>query len=121
MDSDSFSEGQNRNDSNTPLVLDGRLTVADAGRLRDAAVDVSDRSKNVVANCENLEFIDTASLQVLLSLKKTLNAAGLRLLLEKIPFHLENWLSETAIGSLFSSAITRSNKTDHIERVKTAA
>lgn len=54
------------------LVLGGRITVAGAAQLREAALEISASGKSVSVCCAGVEYLDAAAIQVLLCLGREL-------------------------------------------------
>jgi anti-anti-sigma regulatory factor len=59
-------------DDKCVLVLEGAVDIFFAGDLRAAALDAVRRGRDVAVACDKLERLDTATLQILLALKKEL-------------------------------------------------
>jgi ABC-type transporter Mla MlaB component len=60
------------------LALAGRVTVADATRLYQIALDLSARGENVTVCCAAAEYLDAATIQVVLALGRDLTGRGRR-------------------------------------------
>jgi anti-anti-sigma factor len=67
------------------LHLRGEVTIYDAAFLRQAAMELIARGEEVEVCCARTTYLDTAALQVLLALKRELEARGLGLRLVQIP------------------------------------
>ncbi len=62
----------------TRLSLKGRVTVVDAARLHQVALDVSVLEEDVIVCCADAEYLDAAAVQVILALGRDLTGRGRR-------------------------------------------
>jgi anti-anti-sigma regulatory factor len=63
-------------DGRATIVLEGAVDIFFAADLRQAAVELLQKGEDVAICCDKLERLDTATLQVLLALKKELAQNG---------------------------------------------
>lgn len=61
------------------VVLQGAVDIFFAADLRQAALALLEGGEDVAVDCEKLERLDTATLQILLALKKELEQRGKKL------------------------------------------
>ena len=67
------------------LSLRGRMTVASAMKLHSAAVSLAGGDRNVCVCCENAEYVDTAIVQVLLGLGRSVVRSGRQFDIANVP------------------------------------
>jgi anti-anti-sigma regulatory factor len=67
------------------LFLEGAVDIFFAADLRQAALTLVENGEDVVVCCERLERLDTATLQILLALKKELQQKGRSLQVAELP------------------------------------
>ena len=60
----------------TIVELAGRLDTAEAPKAKEAVADIIQQKNDVVFDCNELEYISSSGLRVLLEAQKSLNAAG---------------------------------------------
>lgn len=81
------------------LALRGRVTVADAADLYDAAAAVAARDVNVGVGCEAAEYLDVAVLQVLIALGRDQVRRGKQFDLAGVPDALGRVLCAAGLGN----------------------
>ncbi|HEY2988406.1 MAG TPA: STAS domain-containing protein [Candidatus Binatia bacterium] len=67
------------------IFLRGAVDIFFAADLRHAAIRLLERGEDVLICCEKLERLDTATLQILLALKKELEQKGNNLRMIELP------------------------------------
>jgi anti-anti-sigma factor len=72
-------------DGRATIVLEGSIDIFFAADLRRAAVELLKKGEDVAICCEKLERLDTATLQILLALKKELAQNGQALHWSAVP------------------------------------
>ena len=67
---------KNIENENVTLTVSGRLDTTTAPELEAVLDEVLDNAKDLVFNLENLEYISSAGLRVILKAQKTMNTKG---------------------------------------------
>lgn len=67
---------KNIDNENVTLTVSGRLDTTTAPELEAVLDEVLDNAKDLVFNLENLEYISSAGLRVILKAQKTMNTKG---------------------------------------------
>ena len=67
---------KNIDSENVTLTVSGRLDTTTAPELEAVLDEVLDNAKDLVFNLENLEYISSAGLRVILKAQKTMNTKG---------------------------------------------
>ena len=80
------------------FVLEGVVNIATVRLLHDAARQLAEGEGNVAVSCAGLERLDTAGAQVLLALKRRLEAKGHTLHMRDVPERVIRLLSVAGIA-----------------------
>jgi anti-anti-sigma regulatory factor len=82
------------------LLLEGVVTVAAAVQLRDAAFHCANASQDVTVECAQLEHVDASVVQILISLKRELDALGYEFRMRSVPPSIVRLLAISGLSML---------------------
>lgn len=82
----------------TIVELAGRLDTSEASKAKEAIADIIQEKNDVVFDCEELEYISSSGLRVLLEAQKSLNAAGGKLKLINVQPPVQSVLDMTGFS-----------------------
>ncbi len=91
-------------DGGRHLHLEGRITVAQARRLREAALPLLEGAGPVTLHLDRAEYLDGAALQVLLALGDGLAARGRGLRVVSTPPSIDETLRAIGLGGALGAA-----------------
>ena len=89
-------------DDRLTLFLDGRADSSNSERLKDDIMNGLDEVKYIVIDCENLSFISSSGLRVLLILFKRIKERGGDLVVTKPTRKVTEILKITGFNEIFS-------------------
>ncbi|MBI4522676.1 MAG: STAS domain-containing protein [Deltaproteobacteria bacterium] len=82
------------------LFLRGAIDIFLADELRQAAIDLQGREVDIHVCCQKADHLDTSAVQVLLALKKGLQAKGKAVKITRISSQVENLLKLVGLTDL---------------------
>lgn len=86
------------------LVLEGVVDVSTAASLQRALLPILERPANVTVECEHLERVDAAALQLLLALQQELQPHGHALRLHHGSSQLQDQLDLAGVAQAFAAS-----------------
>ncbi len=87
------------------LTLSGNVTILVADQLVASAREAAEHG-DVTVDLSEVEHVDTAGLQVLLALRKTLHSRARRLVLRRVPEGVARFLAVSGLSLLLDSDTT---------------
>lgn len=89
------------------FTLSGDFTIDDAEQLQRAASDRLDSgSRDIVFDCEHLDYVDSAALETILRLRERVTTASGSLRLVKVDDTVRKILEMTRLDAAFQSAVS---------------
>jgi anti-anti-sigma regulatory factor len=89
------------------LRLEGSVDVSRAQRLLETAREREKASGDVMVECAAVERLDASAVQILLALKRSLEASGRTLRMQNVPDRIFELLLRTGVGQALVARTTR--------------
>jgi len=88
-------------DGHAVLYLEGPVGIAQVRRLQQLALRLAQADGDISVRCEHLQYLDCASVQVLLALHETLKRKGVGMSVQNVPDSVQQTLRTAGLAAAF--------------------